>query len=136
RFIGYASEIRTSEDGGIRREEAGHNTIVTSAAPPRFTAEFACSDPRLEKIWQVARHTLRLSMHESFEDCPYYEQMQYAGDTMITSRLAMLMTGDGRLSRQALHHFDWSRVPEGLTQSRYPSRLLQIIPSWSLHWIT
>ena len=79
---------------------------------------------------------MRLCSHETFEDCPHYEQMQYAGDTMITSHLGMLTTGDYRLSRQALWQFDWSRAPEGLTQSRYPSRLLQVIPSWSLHWIT
>jgi hypothetical protein len=79
---------------------------------------------------------MRLCAHETFEDCPYYEQMQYAGDTMITSKIGMLTTGDHCLSRQALLHFDWSRLSDGLTQSRYPSRLVQIIPSWSLHWIT
>jgi alpha-L-rhamnosidase len=107
-----------------------------TAYPYRVTAEFACSDPKLEKIWRVALHTMRLCSHETFEDCPYYEQMQYAGDTMITSKIAMLASGDYRLSRQALFHFDWSRLSDGLTQSRFPSRLVQVIPSWSLHWIT
>lgn len=107
-----------------------------SAYPYRVKAEFACSDERLGRIWKAALHTMRLCSHETFEDCPHYEQMQYAGDTMITSKIAMLATGDCALSRQALYHFDWSRLPEGLTHSRYPSRLLQVIPSWSLHWIT
>jgi hypothetical protein len=107
-----------------------------SAYPYRIDAEFACSDPKLEKIWRAALHTMRLCSHETFEDCPHYEQMQYAGDTMITSKIAMYATGDYRLSRQALYQFEWSRLPEGLTHSRYPSRLLQVIPSWSLHWIT
>ena len=107
-----------------------------TAYPYRIAAEFTCSDPRLEKIWQVALHTMRLCSHETFEDCPYYEQMQYAGDTMITSKIGMLASGEYRLSRQALFHFDWSRLSDGLTQSRYPSRLVQVIPSWSLHWIT
>ncbi len=107
-----------------------------TAYPYRVAAEFACSDPRLEKIWRAALRTMRLCSHETFEDCPYYEQMQYAGDTMITSKIAMLTTGDYRLTKQALFHFDWSRLWDGLTQSRFPSRLVQIIPSWSLHWIT
>lgn len=107
-----------------------------TAYPYRVAAEFACSDPRLEKIWRAALRTMRLCSHETFEDCPYYEQMQYAGDTMITSKIAMLTTGDYRLTKQALFHFDWSRLSDGLTQSRFPSRLVQIIPSWSLHWIT
>jgi hypothetical protein len=55
---------------------------------------------------------------------------------MITSKIGMLAAGDYRLTRQALLQFDWSRLPDGLTQSRFPSRLVQVIPSWSLHWIT
>lgn len=30
--------------------------------------------------------TMWMCSHETFEDCPHYEQMQYAGDTMITSK--------------------------------------------------
>ncbi|MDP3071081.1 MAG: alpha-L-rhamnosidase C-terminal domain-containing protein [Opitutaceae bacterium] len=107
-----------------------------TAYPHRVAAEFACSDPRLEKIWHAALRTMRLCSHETFEDCPYYEQMQYVGDTMITAQIAMLAAGDYALTRQAIHQFDWSRLSDGLTQSRFPSRLVQIIPSWSLHWIT
>ena len=107
-----------------------------TAYPYRVAATFSSSDPRLDRIWAVGLHTMRMCAHETFEDCPHYEQMQYAGDTMITSQLAMFTTGDTRLTRQALHHFDWSRLSDGLTQSRYPSRLVQVIPAWSLHWIT
>lgn len=107
-----------------------------SAYPYEVKADFDCSDPALTAIWHAGVHTMRLCSHETFEDCPHYEQMQYAGDTMITSYLGMLTSGDYRLSKQALLHFDWSRITDGLTASRYPSRLLQVIPSWSLHWIT
>ncbi|MBP9913338.1 MAG: hypothetical protein KBF26_08005 [Opitutaceae bacterium] len=107
-----------------------------TAYPYRLKAKFQSSDAALDKIWQVGLHTMRMCSHETFEDCPHYEQMQYAGDTMITSKLAMFTTGDYRLSRQALYHFDWSRLSDGLTQARFPSRLVQIIPAWSIHWIT
>ena len=130
RYIGL--RIKTS-DAPLQLRRVGHRF---TAYPYRIAADFGCSDPGLDQVWRVALHTMRLCSHETFEDCPHYEQMQYAGDTMITSKIAMLATGDYRLSRQALLHFDWSRLPDGLTQSRYPSRLLQVIPSWSLHWIT
>lgn len=107
-----------------------------TAYPYQVTATFESSDPAMDKIWQVGLHTMRMCSHETFEDCPHYEQMQYAGDTMITSKLAMFTTGDYRLSRQALYQFDWSRLSDGLTQARFPSRLLQVIPAWSIHWIT
>lgn len=130
RYIGLRIVTR---DAALTIRKLGH---WFTAYPYTVAAEFTCSDPRLEKIWRAALYTMRLCAHETFEDCPYYEQMQYAGDTMITSKIAMLATGDYRLSRQAILQFDWSRLSEGLTQSRYPSRLVQIIPSWSLHWIT
>jgi hypothetical protein len=133
RAFRYVGVQITTHDEALRLESLRYRF---TAYPYRIEANFACSDPRLEDIWRVALRTMRLCSHETFEDCPYYEQMQYAGDTMITSKIAMLATGDYRLSRQALYQFDWSRLPDGLTQSRYPSRLLQVIPSWSLHWIT
>jgi hypothetical protein len=123
--------------------ETGDAPLTLRALQHRFTAypyeihaAFDCSDARLNRIWSVSLRTMRLCSHETFDDCPHYEQMQYAGDTMITSKIAMLATGDFGLSRQALFHFDWSRLPDGLTHSRYPSRLVQVIPSWSLHWIS
>jgi hypothetical protein len=114
-------------------ESLGHRF---TGYPYRTAASFASSDPRLDRIWPVGLHTMQLCAHETFEDGPHYEQMQYAGDSMITSLIGLLSSGDVRLSRQSLHHFDWSRLSDGLTQSRYPSRLVQVIPSWSLHWIT
>jgi energy-coupling factor transporter ATP-binding protein EcfA2 len=40
-----------------------------------------------------------------------------------------------RLVRQAISHFDRSRIPEGITASRYPSAVAQYIPPFSLIWI-
>jgi hypothetical protein len=37
--------------------------------------------------------------------------------------------------RQAITHFDISRIPEGITASRYPSELGQYIPTFSLLWV-
>jgi hypothetical protein len=68
-------------------------------------------------------------------DAPYWEQMQYVGDTRIQALISYAMTGDSRLARQAITNIDASLVPEGLTQSRYPSRLPQFIPPFSLLWV-
>lgn len=88
------------------------------------------------KIWEGSVRTLHLCAHETFEDCPYYEQIQYAGDSLITSRLMLYLTGNAALTRQAITHFAWSITPEGITASRYPCRVPQVIPSWSLHWVS
>ncbi len=97
--------------------------------------EFQCSDEFFQTLEKISWRTFRLCTHETFEDCPYYEQMQYSGDSQITSLIALAATGDGRLTKQMLYHFAWSMRPEGLTQCRYPSTLPVMIPSWSLHYI-
>ncbi len=39
-------------------------------------------------------------------DCPYYEQLQYGGDTRIQGLVSMYMTGDGRLIKNAIEQLD------------------------------
>jgi hypothetical protein len=68
-------------------------------------------------------------------DTPYFEQLQYVGDTRIQALISYTVAGDDRLGRQAIAAFDQSRLPDGLTYSRYPSSLRQIIPPFSLLWI-
>jgi alpha-L-rhamnosidase len=98
-------------------------------------AEFKSDDPELEEIWNVGWRTARLCAHETYMDCPYYEQLQYAGDTRIQALISLYMTGDDRLVKNAIELLNESRTPEGLTQSRYPSYLPQYIPPFSLLWI-
>ena len=92
-------------------------------------------DPVLEKIFEVGWHTALCCAHEHYEDCPYWEQMQYVGDTRIQALISYEAAGDGRLGRQAIRQFDWSRLGSGLTMSRYPSNFRQIIPEFSLFWV-
>jgi len=96
---------------------------------------FQCSDDFFQSLEKISWHTFRLCTHETFEDCPYYEQMQYSGDSQITSLIALAATGDARLTKQALHQFSWSLRAEGITECRYPATLPVVIPSWSLHYI-
>lgn len=96
---------------------------------------FDASDPRLAAFIPVAHRTLQMCAHETFMDCPFYEQLMYAGDTRIEALVTYATTRDARLARRAIELFDASRLPGGLTQSRYPSRVRQIIPPFSLWWI-
>jgi len=99
-------------------------------------AKFSSNDQSLQRIWDVGWHTARLCAGETYYDCPYYEQLQYEGDTRIQSLISLYVSGDDRLMRKAINDFYNSRVPEGLTQGRYPSNRLQVIPPFSLHWVS
>jgi hypothetical protein len=98
-------------------------------------ASFASNDTSLRAIWDVGWRTARLCAGETYFDCPYYEQLQYEADTRIQSLISLYATGDDRLMRKALLDFYHSRIPEGLTQGRYPSSRYQVIPPFSLWWI-
>ena len=106
-----------------------------SAYPLEEKARFESSDPTLNKIWETGWRTARLCAGETYYDCPYYEQLQYVGDTRIQSLISLYVAGDDRLVRNAIQQFDDSRLPGGLTQSRYPSSQMQIIPPFSLFWV-
>ena len=105
------------------------------AYPFEENASFESDDPILSKIWEAAWRTQRLNSTETYADCPYYEQLQYIGDTRIQALITYYVSGDDRLARNAIEQFDHSRIPEGLTLSRYPSYVYQVIPTYSLIWI-
>ena len=107
-----------------------------TAYPFTMNASFTSNDTSLKKIWDVGWWTARLCAGETYFDCPYYEQLQYEGDTRIQSLISLYVTGDDRLMRKAITDFYHSRVPEGLTQGRYPSNRLQVIPPFSLYWVS
>ena len=86
-------------------------------------------------MWEINWRGARLCAFETYFDTPYYEQLQYVGDTRIQALITLYMTSDDRLVRQAIEHFDHSRIPEGITASRYPSCLGQYIPTFSLLWV-
>ena len=109
---------------------------IFTAYPFEIKASFTSNDASLKKIWDIGWWTARLCAGETYFDCPYYEQLQYEGDTRIQSLISLYVTGDDRLMRKAITDFYHSRVPEGLTQGRYPSNRLQVIPPFSLYWVS
>lgn len=98
-------------------------------------AQFQSDDTSLSNIWNVGWRTARLDAHDTYMDTPYWERLQYIGDTRIQALISYAVAGDDRLARQAIEAFNDSRIPDGLTQSRYPSSLVQMIPTFSLLWV-
>jgi alpha-L-rhamnosidase len=108
---------------------------VLTGYPLRERAAFASDQSWLGDVWRMDWNGARIGAFETYMDTPYYEQLQYIGDTRIQSLISLYMSGDDRLVRQAIEHFDDSRMPEGLTTSRYPSALPQVIPPFSLIYV-
>jgi hypothetical protein len=108
---------------------------VFTGYPLRERARFTSDQAWIGDVWRMDWNGARIGAFETYMDTPYYEQLQYVGDTRIQSLISVYVSGDDRLMRQALEHFDASRIPDGLTASRYPSALQQIIPPFSLIYV-
>jgi len=98
-------------------------TARFTAYPFRHEALLETTDRGLLKIFETGWRTARLCAHETYMDCPYFEQMQYVGDTRVQGLISLYMSGDDRLLRNAIQQFDESRIAEGITCSRYPSNV-------------
>jgi hypothetical protein len=108
---------------------------IFTAYPFVERGRFSSDLPWLADMWKMNWNGARIGAFETYMDTPYWEQLQYIGDTRIQSLISLYVAGDDRLMRQAIEHFDLSRIAEGLTTSRYPSSLTQIIPPFSLIYV-
>ena len=108
---------------------------IFTAYPFAERGRFASDVPWLADMWRMNWNGARIGAFETYMDTPYWEQLQYVGDTRLQGLISLYVAGDDRLLRQAIEHFDLSRIPEGLTTSRYPSALTQIIPPFSLIYV-
>lgn len=100
--------------------------------PMELESRFSSDDERMERIAPIMMRALQMCSHETYMDCPFYEQLMYIGDTRLEVLTTFAATADDRLPRKASLMFDASRQLNGLTQSRYPTKYRQIIPPFSL----
>ena len=110
-------------------------SLLETRYPLEMESRFGSSDPRLEAVTPVALRGLQMCAHETYMDCPYYEQMMYVGDTRLEALTTYAISADDRLPRKAIKLFDLSRLSDGMTQARYPSRDVQVIAPFALWWI-
>jgi hypothetical protein len=125
-------EVQTGAEALVLHDLYG----MFTGYPFEEKAAFESPDPALAAIWRAGWRTARLCAGETYMDCPYYEQLQYAGDARIQALISLYVSGDDRLMRKAIRDFSHSFIPEGLTQSRYPCNDPQVIPTYSLFWIS
>ncbi len=105
-----------------------------SRYPVENESRFDGGDPELSGVISLAVRGLQMCSHETFMDCPYYEQLQYDGDTRLELLTTYAMTRDDRLAKRAIELFDFSRRNWGFVNERYPAYLPQQSPTFSLIW--
>lgn len=130
-FRYVAMEIRTSEEPLTLTDVF----YTETSYPVESVGAFECSDSYYNQMWDISLRTLKMCMHETYEDCPYYEQLQYTMDTRLEILFCYQFLTDTRLADRAMEDFHASKTPDGLLQSRTPCIRPQIIPQFSLHFV-
>lgn len=89
----------------------------------------------MEKIWDISERSLKRCMQETYFDCPFYEQLQYAMDTRLEILYTYAISGDDRLAKQAMEAFRLSQRPDGMINSDAPTVKANPIVSFSIYYI-
>ena len=92
--------------------------------------------PKEKTIWDVGVRTLRLCMHEHYEDCPWREQALYAND----SRIQMLagyfaFDADNKMPELALELLSRGIDEKGWIELCMPAKIGLAIPSFTFSWV-
>ena len=95
----------------------------------------SASDPTFEGIWDISMRTLRRCMHDTYMDCPFYEQLQYAMDTRSEALYTYAVSGDDRLARQAMEAFRRSQRPDGMINCDAPTVKCNVIPGFAIYYL-
>ena len=123
--------VKTLNDPLVIKDITG----MATGYPFQWNAQLSCERKEINRMLEIGWRTARLCAMETYMDCPYYEQLQYIGDTRIQAMISLYNSGDERLLRNAMNQMDESRRPEGVTLSRHPSHTPQYIPTFSLLYI-
>ena len=103
--------------------------------PQTLQATFDSAIPDTEKMWEVSWRSLQLCAHETYEDCPYYEQLNYVADSRLQALCSLVLAGETELPKRTIRLFRDSVRPDGLVHSRVPSAIPQILPYFALIWV-
>ena len=98
-----------------------HRLVLNeSRFPYENEASFDVGDGELPAVMSLAVRGIQMCAHETYMDCPFYEQLMYDGDTRLELLTTDVMTRDDRLVKRAIELFD-SLPPEwGLRQRALP----------------
>ena len=111
-------------------------SLLECRYPLEYLGNFETNDVNINQIVPLLVRGIQACSHETYIDCPYYEQLSYVGDTRVQVLTTFVMTNDDRLIRRNIDLFDFSRFRWQLVAEHYPSRTPQLSSTFSLLWIS
>ncbi|MGF7047897.1 hypothetical protein J2T13_002403 [Paenibacillus sp. DS2015] len=109
-------------------------SMSQSNYPMAEVGRFECSDPLLNDIWEISRHTTKLCMEDTFVDCPAYEQVFWVGDSRNEALVSNYLYGVQDIVKRCLRLVPGSKDQSPLFADQVPSGWSSVIPNWTFFW--
>ena len=133
RFAGrYIALHITNMTGSVRFVQAG---LIPTEYPIEKISKFICSDYLFNRLYEVSVKTLRLCMHEHYEDCPWREQALYTYDSMVQMLCGYYVFGEYEFAKASIKLHGYGQREDGLLELCAPCSVRRTIPSFSLSWV-
>ena len=113
--------------------------VITSLAldetryPLEETGSFECEAPGISQVFRLCARGLEECLHETYFDCPYYEQQQYPGDGRTEILTTAALSPDSAAPRNLVSAFDWARRENGIVPMVAPGNHTESA-TYSLCW--
>lgn len=126
RPLGYLAFRYMEVDGAAEPLTAAEVTIAARHTdfPDENAASFHTSNPGIDTVWNLARHSALYDAQEQFLDTPTREKGPFLTDSYDVSQAAMAAFGDRMVTSQMLTDFEHSQTkywPDGRVNAVYPN---------------
>ena len=134
RFGGRFLEIHALGDpSAIKILVAGLRSVEL---PGLETPPFSCSDSFFEKAHEISAETLRLCLHEKYENCPWREQSICAYDARNQMLFGYPFWGNYQSAEAMIRLFADAQRGNGFLRAAAPSATKLWIPMFTFSWMS
>lgn len=102
--------------------------------PVEERGTFHSTDMLYNRIYRTAVRTLRLCMHEHYEDTPWREQALYAMDSLNQALCGYYCFGEYKFAAASLELLGRGLREDGFLELRNPGKELVVIPYFTFMW--
>lgn len=113
-----------------------NKTTVRPTDYPVNEKPFKTGNELWDKIYEICVNTLKLCMHEHYEDCPWREQALYAMDSRNQMLCGYYAFGEYDFARSSLQLMSKDTRKDNLLPITTPCGIDLTIPSFSMHYFT
>jgi alpha-L-rhamnosidase len=99
-------------------------------------APFECDSPIAAKLRETGLHTMRMCMHDHYEDCPWREQGLYSYDSRNQMIFGYYAWGNYNFAETSLELLGNGFSPDGHLNLCAPTHRSVIIPVFSYVWVS